>query len=287
MAKLINVLAVNCDNDYAEQFIKERKTSINKGISLIVIPTTAGTGSEATHFAVVYINGKKHSVAHQYILPDVVIVDPMLTYHMPQVIAASSGLDALSQAIESYWAINSTIKSKAYAEKAIKIILLNIVKAVCHKDTSSMDAMAFGANLSGKAINISKTTAAHAISYPISSLLNISHGHAVALTLGDFFFINYPENEEQILDSRGMDYLKDTMQELYILLGFTTADECYDFWNELIVQLGLESNPYRLGLRENNLNVVINNINLERVSNNPVKVDKKVLQNIFRNSYEK
>jgi alcohol dehydrogenase class IV len=178
MAKLINTLAVNCDNDNDNvRFVRDGKKNINKGKTLIAVPTTAGTGSEATHFAVAYINGKKYSIAHQCLLPDYVIIDPTLTYHMPKTVAASSGIDALSQAIESYWAINSTTKSKAYAEKSIKIILPNIIKAVCNKDIQSMNAMALGSNLSGKAINISKTTAAHAMSYSISALINISHWH--------------------------------------------------------------------------------------------------------------
>ena len=282
MAKLINTLAVNCDNNTNVQFIRSSKKNINKGRNLIAIPTTAGTGSEATHFAVVYIDGEKHSIAHQYLLPDYVIIDPTLTYRMPKIVAASSGIDALSQAIESYWAINSTTRSKTYAKKAIKIILPNIVKAVCDKDVLAMDAMALGANLSGKAINISKTTAAHAISYSISTLLNIPHGHSVALTLGNFFLINYPENGGQVVDNRGVSYLKKTKKDLYKLLGFKTPVKCYNFWNELITKLDLENNPYKLGLRENEINIIINNINLERANNNPVKVDRQVLQDIFK-----
>ena len=87
MAKLINTLAVNCDNNTNVQFIRSSKKNINKGRNLIAIPTTAGTGSEATHFAVVYIDGEKHSIAHQYLLPDYVIIDPTLTYRMPKIVA--------------------------------------------------------------------------------------------------------------------------------------------------------------------------------------------------------
>ena len=75
---------------------------------LIAIPTTSGSGSEATHFAVVFINSKKYSLAHtDYLLPDLVFLLPFLTYNLSGYQTAVSGIDAFSQSIESYWSVNS------------------------------------------------------------------------------------------------------------------------------------------------------------------------------------
>jgi len=113
MAKLINFFFAN--DIEPEKYLKEGKKNFVKGRPLIAIPTTCGSGSEATRFAVLYLEHEKHSVESQYMLPDVAIVDPEFTLSLPRYEAAVSGMDALSQAIESYWCINSNDESKEYA----------------------------------------------------------------------------------------------------------------------------------------------------------------------------
>jgi len=281
MGKLVNILASQKNNNPI-QIIKNSALIENKGLPFVAIPTTAGTGSEATHFAVVYIDKVKYSLAHQYILPDYTIIAPALTYKLPSNIIASSGLDALSQAIESYWAVGSTLKSKKYASEAIGILMPNIVKAVCDHDKSAMNSMAIGANLAGKAINISKTTAAHAISYPLTSYHNIPHGHAVALTLGKFFIINSKFPPETIQDPRGTDYLMQTMNELFKLLGCNDAQTCCKKWYALIIRLGLKSELNQVGVEsKSDQQKILDHINIERLKNNPVKLNTKTLKLLF------
>ncbi len=86
---------------------------------LLAVPTTAGTGSEATHFAVLYAGNQKHSIAHPSLLPDAVVLDATLTKSLPRAVAVASGLDALAQAIESLWSNRSTNASMADAETAL------------------------------------------------------------------------------------------------------------------------------------------------------------------------
>ena len=153
------------------------------GKKLIAIPTTSGSGSEATHFAVVYVGGEKFSVAHPiYMLPNVVVLNPSLTYSMDSYQTALSGVDAFAQAMESYWSVNSTEESKKYSIEALELIIEHLPLAVNYND-NSRDIMLHAANLAGKAINIAKTSGAHAISYVLTSKFNIPHGQAVALTL--------------------------------------------------------------------------------------------------------
>lgn len=231
MAKLINIFAFQEED--AINYIKGKRKINNKGKFFIAIPTTSGSGSESTNFAVVYIDKIKYSVVHENMLPDVAIIDPQFTTKLPSRVTATSGMDALCQAIESYWSVNSTIESKKYAKEAIKLAMDNLSKAVNDPTRISRENMAKAAHLAGKAINISKTTASHAISYPITAYFNVSHGHAVGLTIGDFLIYNYNVNENDIVDKRGVTYVKKTINEINNLLG--SNDVCKS--REIILKL--------------------------------------------------
>ena len=280
MAKLINILS--SQKDYSFINIIENSSLINKqGLSpLVAIPTTSGTGSEATHFAVVYVDKNKYSLAHKFMLPDYVIVDSSLSNKMPKNLAASAAIDALSQSIESYWSVGSTNESQQYARQSIEIILASIEKAVIEKDADAKDLMSLAANLSGKAINISKTTAAHAISYPISTYFNVPHGHAVGLSLGCFFEINSNFELHGINDSRGSSYIANTMQQLLKLFGASSPLDCKLAWYKIMNNIGLETNMSKLGIcSSDDVDLILNNVNLERLNNNPVVVSEETLKN--------
>jgi len=282
MGKCISILYTN--DGSPEDFLLKRKKIRNKGIPLVRIPTTAGSGSEATHFAVVYIDKIKYSLADpMYMQPEYVIVDPQLTDSMPKNITASSGLDALTQAIESYWNINSTNESKNYSEKAIKLIITNILKAVHNPNKESRNSMAMAANLSGKAINITKTTACHAISYPITSYYNVPHGHAVALTLPSMIVFNSNIDNKDVKDPRGVDYVKKTMEELLTIIGASNFIEAKEKIRNLIKDIGLETKLGKLGIKtQDDIELIIKNgFNPDRVKNNPRLLTETQLRNIL------
>ncbi len=282
IAKSIAIFSTN--NGMIEKFIKKEINIEKNGTPLICIPTTAGSGSQATHFAVIYINKIKYSLGHTtFMLPDYSIVDPQFTYSLPPKITASTGMDALSQAIESYWNINSTKESKKYAEKAIKLVVNNLVKAVNDLNKESRRNMSIAAHYAGKAINISKTTACHAISYPITSYFNVSHGHAVALTLPSMFIYNSKVNEIDILDPRGLDYVKKTMKKLKTIIGVSTFLEAKQKIEQIMLKIGLEIKLNKLGIKtQNDIELIIKNgFNPERVKNNPRKLTEYNLRNIL------
>jgi len=286
MAKLINILSSQKEHSFIN-IIKNSSLINNKGLSpLVAIPTTSGTGSEATHFAVVYVEKSKYSLAHKFMLPDYVIVDSSLANKMPKNIAASTAIDALSQAIESYWSVGSTTESQQYAWQSIEIILASIEKAVIEKDADSKDSMSLAANLSGKAINISKTTAAHAISYPISTYFNVPHGHAVGLLLGCFFEINSDFELHGINDYRGSSYLTNTMLQLLKLFGASDPLDCKSLWYKMMNDIGLETNMSKLGIcSSDDIDLILDNVNLERLNNNPVVVNEETLKNILKSLF--
>jgi len=150
---------------------------------LFAVPTTAGTGSEATHFAVCWHEGVKHSLADPRLRPAHAIVDSSLHESLPPHLTATTGLDALCQSLESLWAKDATDASRADAAEAAQLVLSSLEVAVCQPTPEARSAMARGAHLAGRAIDISKTTTPHALSYAITHDHGVPHGFAVALTL--------------------------------------------------------------------------------------------------------
>lgn len=148
---------------------------------LLAIPTTAGTGAEATHFAVMYDKGIKQSIAHEQVRPDAAIVDPSLSFTAPRHVAAASGFDALCQAYESLLSRKATPRSKSLATLAHDLLRGSLEAAILERDSQAHTEVARGAYLSGCAIDISFTNAVHALSYPLTSRLGIPHGEALAI----------------------------------------------------------------------------------------------------------
>ncbi len=148
----------------------------------IAIPGTAGTGAEATPIAVVYENNEKLSLDHPVLLPEAIVLDGSLLDTLPLYHKKACAMDVLCQGIESYWAVKATGESRVHAERAILGVLRNF-DAYLAGDADAADAMLEAAYESGCAIRISRTTAAHAMSYQITKRIGPAHGHACMLTL--------------------------------------------------------------------------------------------------------
>ena len=182
-------------------------------VKLIAVPSTAGSGSEATPFAVVYRGKEKFSIIHEALRPDLAIVIPSLLESLPQHVAASSGMDALCQAIESYWSIYSTDESRVFAREAMTLAWSALEPAVLEKEASSLENLARASYLAGKAISITKTTAPHAVSYVLTSFYGVSHGHAVGLLVAEFLNYNWEVKDDDCLDPRGVRWVIATLVE--------------------------------------------------------------------------
>lgn len=229
-----------------------------KEIPLITIPTTAGTGAEATHFAVLYDEqGKKHSIANEAILPDYAVIYPELTYNQTPYVTACSGFDALAQSIEAYWNKNATPESDEYALKAMHLIYPSLPIAVNNPTKEARDRMAEGAYWAGRAINITKTTAPHAFSYPFTSYYGIPHGHAVSLV--------FPMIAELNLTQGLMPKVKKNF--IRKLLGI--EDDISGAIIKYIEDIGLT-----IPSKDYDVYKIIEGINLERLANNPIFISK-------------
>jgi len=218
---------------------------------IIAIPTTSGTGSESTHFAVVYENGNKLSVAAPDLLPDEVILEPSTLKNVPEYTRKATMLDALCQSIESHRAKKATDESREYAERAIALITKYKDSYLANEDEGNAGMME-AANLAGQAINISTTTAAHAMCYKITSMYGFQHGHAAAICL--------PEVWAYIDDDAGI-----------------TRGEFVDLLSELGMEYPVSGNAAE------DAEILSDSVNLQRLSNNPVAFDHDQLVEMYRN----
>lgn len=232
----------------------------------IAIPTTAGTGSESTEIAVMYYKNKKLSISHGSILPDDAILDRTFLNTLSNYQKKSTLLDALCQAIESYWSKGATDESKLYARESIKLIMENYKNYL--SDNKSFDVILKASNLSGKAINISRTTAPHSMSYILSQKYNISHGHAVALCLIPCW---------KKLHTKADANLKSILMELCEILEVSSIDESINLIEKLIKSFDLPK------IKIDNIEVLADNINTERMNNNPILFDYDDIIDLYKN----
>lgn len=281
MAKLITYFGFQqqppIDYIMGKHFVKRNS------LPLIAVPTTSGTGSESTKFAVLYIDGTKYSVEDNDILPNYSIVDPNLSFSVPRRVAASSGMDALCQAIESYWSVNSTDESKSYSLRALQLSLNNLEKAVNEKIKESIEAMSLAAHLAGKAINITHTTAPHALSYNLTSKFGIPHGEAVAMIIGEVLIMNNSVTRKNVTDSRGVEYVQKTVDRIIKLLKCQTSFEAKERLKTLFCNIGLRDKMSDYGVNKSDIRILVNSVNLKRIRNNPRKLSKREIKNIFEN----
>ncbi|MEK3854969.1 iron-containing alcohol dehydrogenase [Cytobacillus sp. FSL H8-0458] len=184
LTKLVGVLAGNEGKveDYLN--LTGTKKIKKKGLPKILIPTTSGTGSEVTNISVLSLETTKDVVTHDYLLPDVSIVDPALTVSLPAKITAATGVDALTHAIEAYVSKSASPVSDALALQAIRLISRSIRTAVENgEDRQARTDMSYGSYLAGMAFFNAGVAGVHALAYPLGGLFHIAHGNANAVLL--------------------------------------------------------------------------------------------------------
>lgn len=189
------------------------------GVPFLAVPTTAGTGAETTRFAVYYDHGKKSSADDLHYLPTDQVLIPEFCESASAYQKASCAFDAYAQAVESLWAKGATKESKGYARKALELM--------------EKGQQLLGSYWAGRAIDISRTTAAHAFSYYMTATYGVPHGEAVYMM---FPYICRANGHEEFICE---------IPELRTLRSF--AAEKGIPWNGLIDRLFENVNPARLG----------------------------------------
>lgn len=270
VAKCIKLFA-NMDpgKNYLEQEI------VPNDVKLLAVPTTAGTGSEATRYAVIYYQGEKQSVTDDSCIPDVVLMDPSVLKTLPMYQRKATMLDAFCHAVESFWSVNSTEVSKAYSKEAIGLILDNKDAYLANQDRGNVK-MLQAANIAGKAINITQTTAGHAMCYKLTSLYGIAHGHAAALCVSELWDYMLAHTEE-CMDPRGAEYVAAMFQDLAEVMRCRTAEEAAVKFREILVSLDL---MIPIG-KETDYEILRTSVNPVRLKNNPIRLDEKTIDGIY------
>lgn len=248
---------------------------IDNNIPFLAMPTTAGTGSEATRYAVIYYDGKKQSVTSESFIPEAVLMDPNTLVTLPLYQKKATMCDALCHAIESYWSVNSTDESKDYSRAAIRGVMEHM-DGYLNNTEEGRAGMLRAANTAGKAINITQTTAGHAMCYKITSLFHSAHGHA-AILCDRVLFSWMVKNTDKCIDPRGEEYLKKTLDEIGVAMGCADgasgAVRLVEIFNKLELEVPTATEEQYKELKTS--------VNPVRLKNHPIALDVDTIDSLY------
>ncbi|MGB9857160.1 MAG: iron-containing alcohol dehydrogenase family protein [Dictyoglomaceae bacterium] len=204
-----------------------RGKEIESALPIIAVPTTAGTGSEVTRFAVATDPEMKDKflLFGKALIPKVAIIDPQLTFTMSPLVASTTGIDALCHAIESYLSRSSTPTTDIWAKGAIETLWNNLTPAILENSLQSKEKVSYAAFWAGVAINNTKTTLVHAMSRPLGGVYNVIHGIANGILLPAYLRFNAPFIPHEKMNFLKMlmgGYPPDKVEELLVKLNLPT-----------------------------------------------------------------
>lgn len=283
VAKVIALLA-HSDQSIEQAYGVNQATGAR--LPLVLVPTTAGTGSEVTAVSILTTGAEeKKGIVSPIILPDVALLDAELTVGLPASITAATGVDAMVHAIEAYTSTNANNNpiSKILAVQALDLLGANIREVV--RNGSNIEArgdMLLGAMLAGQAFANAPVAAVHALAYPIGSLFHVPHGLSNALVLAEVMRFNAPRC--------GQAYAELAPHIFPDIDPNRSAKEiCDDFVARLVqlnIDLGLESGLRGVGITEADLDRLATDAMKQTrlLVNNPREVTKQDARHIYEAS---
>lgn len=272
--KCVAILSIH--EGIIEDYVETKKKKFEKnGLFLIAMPTTSGTGSDVSPWAVIWEKGKKYALSFEdYLFPKIAIVDPSLTDNCPSSVTATAGIDAMCQAIEAYWNVNHNPVSDKYALDSIKFILGNLDFAVNHPNKKVRDNMAWGSLVGGLAFSNTATTICHSVSYPITSHWGIAHGQATSITLPSFIEYTFPAIEEKRLN------------KILRAMNVKNEKEAAENIRKLIKSIGLKTHLSELGISKSGIDIIVaEGFDPERAKNSPRIPTAAELRNLLVSIY--
>lgn len=243
-----------------------------KGIDLIAVPTTAGTGSEVTWVAVLSDEEKKLKapLGNKMLLPKLALIDYRLTLGIPRPVTASTGVDVLSHALEGFWSVNHQPICDATALQAARTVFEYLPRAYEDgRDEKAREEMSKASLLAGLAFGHPLTTGSHACSFPLTNRYHVPHGEACAFTLDYFARLN-AECENGRLHGFAR------------ACGFPDAYAMADRIAELKRALGLRTTLRELGIPEADIPSLSEASMHPNMRNNPVKMDVAMVEGMYR-----
>lgn len=226
------IIAVMLTNDLSLRQLLDKAKITCPGKPLLMVPTTAGTGSEATPNAIVLVEEEnmKVGIVSEKFMPQCVILDPLMTIKLPPAVTAATGMDALTHAVECFMSKKGNVFSETFALKAIELIARSLRRAYrVGSDVAARQDMLLGALFGGMSIATSSTTAVHALAYPLGGKYRIPHGLSNAILLPHVMAFNMEGAEEKFrqvavamnLPVQGLsdkDAAQKVIEELYALI---------------------------------------------------------------------
>ena len=257
-----------------------------QGIPTIMVPTTAGTGSETTLTAVFTQRDtkKKGGINSSLIYPDTAILDPELTLDLPPMITAYTGMDALTHAIESYTSLKANFMSEIISLRAIELIMENLRGAVFNgKNLTYRENMMKGSYLAGMGLAMAGVGAVHALAYPMGAIYDVPHGIGNGLLLPYVLEYNYPGNIEKFCNlALVMD------QDMEGLSARENASLVSEAVFELAEDIGVPMTLAELDIPEDSIPEMAKGAMEVAVpiANNPRPMTVEAAAEIYRNAYE-
>lgn len=252
-------------------------------VPLIAVPTTAGTGSEVTRFAVIYYKGVKQSVANESIIPDAVLIDETVLSNLPPYQKKATMLDAFCHAIESAWSVKSNEESRSHSEKAIKGLMANYRKYLSQSplgDDTSRN-MLIAAMEAGRAINITQTTAGHAMCYKLTTKYGYAHGHSAALcvrVLWSWMLETLSESDITFSsDAENADNLRMKFEFLAKAFGCKEPEDALRAYEDMLKELDLQT-PV---IGKEDMDELVKSVNPERLKNNPIVLNAEDIRMLY------
>lgn len=260
--------------DMTKNYLKQE--IIPNDVKLFAVPTTAGTGSEATKFAVIYYKGEKRSISNYSCIPSMVLIDVSVLKTLPLYHKKATMMDALCHSIEAFWSVNSTDESKEYSRKAITLLLENKDGYLGNEDVGNAN-MLLASNYAGKAINITQTTAGHAMCYKLTSIYGISHGHAAALCVTKLWPYMI-KNTDKCTDPRGKEYLDSMFEKLAMIFVVGSSMVATEKFQQIFDELQLDVPVVK---DNKDFDILKNSVNPIRLKNNPVALDIETIDFLY------
>lgn len=238
------------------------------------VPTTAGSGSEATRFAVIYRSGEKQSITDDRCLPDAVLLEPKNLRGLSGYQRKAAMMDAFCHAVESYWSVRAGKESRSYSRQALRLLMKNYAGYVSGGEEESRQ-MLLAAHLAGKAINLAQTTAGHAMSYKLTGLYGIAHGHAAALCVPVLwrYMLAHPGDKE-----KGGGSVLSVCEEIAKAMGCGGSVEAAVRFQEILDSLMLGV-PKAVEL---DFALLKASVNQDRLKNHPIRLGEAELEALYR-----
>ena len=237
----------------------------------IIIPTTSGSGAESTKFSVLYIKKKKFSIEDEMLKPDKFYFIPSFNSKNNKYQRACSGLDAFCQSVESIFSRKSNKLSLSYAEKSIGLFIKSFENFMIKPSANNSLDMLTSANYSGKAINIAKTNVPHALSYYLSSSLEIGHGHSVYINLQQFLSFLYV---------RGYSSNNKVKRKIDLLMKYMKSRNFDELLNQLVTIKKISKLKFNFKINKQ-IEKIVKKTDPKRLGNCPIEITKVDLKNIL------